>query len=384
MSIYLDHAATTPICDEAKQAMLEAMDVYGNPSSTHASGRRARALIERVRKDIASRLNCLPAEIIFTSGGTEADNWAIRSAVDDLGVTHMYTSAMEHHAVGHSTDHFQSSCTLHIIPNDEDGVLDLDWLESRLADHSASDEKVLVTLMHANNEIGNLLDLKRVADMCIQYGAVCHSDTVQSMCHYPLDFQELKVDYAACAAHKFHGPKGVGFAFVRQGRSGAPLIHGGAQERGHRAGTENTVGIAGLGAAFVTAVDNMEEEAAHMKDVKQYAIDLLKEHFPSVTFNGLCADIDRSLYTVLNFHIPELHSASMMTFQLDINGIQASGGSACSSGSSKGSHVLAALGRPSGTRISFARFTTREDIDALLKALLKIREDIKLLAPAAQ
>ena len=241
----------------------------------------------------------------------------------------------------------------------------------------------MVSIMHANNEVGNILDLAQVVDSCKRHGALSHSDTVQTMCHYPINLTELQLDFAACAAHKFHGPKGVGFAFIRRGIHGRPLIKGGGQERGARAGTENVVGIAGLGAAFNLAIDNMDAKAAHVRSVKAYAIDQLNQAYPQVIFNGLSAEMDKSLYTVLNFYLPSLHDNSMMTFQLDIHGIEASGGSACSSGSVQGSHVILALGKKVGTRISFSGYSQTADIDALMQALKNIESNLATIKATA-
>ncbi|NQW25996.1 MAG: cysteine desulfurase [Cryomorphaceae bacterium] len=374
MSIYFDNAATTPISAEAKAAMVEAMDVFGNPSSTHAEGRKAKAIVETVRKGIAQRLNCLPAEIIFTAGGTEADNWALLTGIRDFGIQHLYTSALEHHAVKHFAEYIEKNhdVQVHYIPHDAQGVHDLDGLQNHLERHQASGEVAMVSLMHANNEIGNLVDLTALSRICEATGSYLHSDTVQTMAHLPLDFKAIKVHFAACSGHKFHGPKGVGFAYVRQGTTTQPFIQGGAQERGHRAGTENVVGIAGLGAAFNHCVDEMESDIQAVKEVKAHAIAVLQSAFPGVQFNGMSGDMEKSLYTVLNFYHPTLHEGGMLNFQLDINGVQCSGGSACSSGAVGGSHVLNGLGSPGGTRISFSRYSTKDEVDQFVKILQDI------------
>ncbi len=369
MSIYLDNAATTPLCPEAKEAMIAALELYGNPSSTHAEGRKAKALVERVRKEIAAALNCLPAEVIFTSGGTEADNWALKSSVEFLGVKKLYHSELEHHAVTHMVEALEGKLECVAIPFNEHGDHDLDWLEAALSADAAASRKALVSLMHANNEIGNLVDLARLSSMTRAHGALLHSDTVQTMAHLKLDFGATPLEFAACSAHKFHGPKGIGFAYIKQGTGVQPFIRGGAQERGHRAGTENVVGIAGLGAAFSAAVAHLDADAAHMTRVKTYAIDALRKAFPTICFNGRSADLDKSLFTVLNFYVPELHEGGMLNFQLDLQGFCVSGGSACSSGSVGGSHVLGGIKSPGGTRISFSRMTTLGEIDALVHAL---------------
>lgn len=369
MSIYLDNAATTPLCAEAKEAMIAALELFGNPSSTHAEGRKAKALVERVRKEIAAALNCLPAEVIFTSGGTEADNWALQSSVEVLGVNKLYHSELEHHAVTHMVEALAPKLECVAIPFNEHGDHDLDWLEAALAADAAAGRRALVSLMHANNEIGNLADLDRLSAMTRAHGALLHSDTVQTMAHLKLDFGATPLEFAACSAHKFHGPKGVGFAYVKQGTGVQPFIRGGAQERGHRAGTENVVGIAGLGAAFAAATAHLEADAAHMTQVKSHAIDALRAAFPTVRFNGRSGDLDKSLFTVLNFYVPELHEGGMLNFQLDLQGFCVSGGSACSSGAVGGSHVLGGLKSPGGTRISFSRMTTTDEIDAFVHAL---------------
>ncbi|MFZ9527145.1 MAG: cysteine desulfurase family protein [Schleiferiaceae bacterium] len=369
MSIYLDNAATTPLCAEAKEAMIAALELFGNPSSTHAEGRKAKALVERVRKEIAAALNCLPAEVIFTSGGTEADNWALQSSVEVLGMNKLYHSELEHHAVTHMVEALAPKLECVAIPFNEHGDHDLDWLEAALTADAAAGRRALVSLMHANNEIGNLADLDRLSAMTRAHGALLHSDTVQTMAHLKLDFGATPLEFAACSAHKFHGPKGVGFAYVKQGTGVQPFIRGGAQERGHRAGTENVVGIAGLGAAFAAATAHLEADAAHMTRVKSYAIDALRAAFPTVRFNGRSGDLDKSLFTVLNFYVPELHEGGMLNFQLDLQGFCVSGGSACSSGAVGGSHVLGGLKSPGGTRISFSRMTTTDEIDAFVHAL---------------
>ena len=371
MSIYFDNAATTPISTEAKAAMVEAMEIFGNPSSTHGEGRKAKAIIETVRKGIAQRLNCLPSEIVFTSGGTEADNWALLTGIRDLGIQHLYTSAIEHHAVTHFAEYIEKNhaVQVHYIPHNGQGEHDFTWLEGELTAKKASGEVCMVSLMHANNEIGNLCDLEGLSAICDAQGAYLHSDTVQTMAHLPLDFKQIKVHFAACSGHKFHGPKGIGFAYVRQGTTTQPFIQGGAQERGHRAGTENVVGIAGLGAAFNHCVDEMAADIAHVTSVKAHAIARLTSEFPGIQFNGHSGDLQKSLYTVLNFYHPELHEGGMLNFQLDIQGVQCSGGSACSSGAVGGSHVLNGLGSPGGTRISFSRYSTTDEVDRFIEIL---------------
>ncbi len=369
--IYLDNAATTALDPLVKEAMIQAMDVFGNPSSTHGEGRKARALVESARKSIASLVNCLPGEIVFTSGGTEADNWALKGSVHQLGVQLIITSPLEHHAVLHVAEELASSgaCSLALTPVNFQGEIDLAWLEDRLRTAQSANEKVLVSLMHGNNEIGTLLPIEKVSHLCLEYGALFHSDMVQTLAHFPIDFGSVSLHFSACAAHKFHGPKGVGFAYIKTGTGLPPFIHGGSQERAHRSGTENVLGIVGLQKAFELAHERMPADRLHIRSVKAYALEQLHKHIPGVQMNGASGDLDQSLYTVLNVNLPANPDRGMLTFQLDIQGICASGGSACSSGSNKGSHVLSAIGASDGLRLSFSRHTTNAEIDAVVAVL---------------
>ncbi|MCR9172753.1 MAG: cysteine desulfurase [bacterium] len=366
MAVYLDNAATTPVAPEVVDVMITTLrDHYGNPSSSHSYGRKVKALLETSRRSIAKHLNCQPSELIFTSGGTEADNMALQSATSQLGVTHIITSELEHHAVGHTAVALMDKVKVSYVRVCNKGHVDLAHLEELLQ----SDEKTLVSLMHANNEIGTKIDLYKVSALCRKYGAWFHSDTVQTMGHYRFDLQDLDIDFITCAAHKFHGPKGVGFLYVNKNIKVEPLIHGGAQERGFRGGTENTAGIAGLAKAMDLAHDGMEEHQKHVQEIKTYMIEQLKSYFPNIEFHG---DIDpkHSLYTVLNVCFPANEKSSMLLFTLDLKGVAVSGGSACSSGASTGSHVLrginADMKRPNA-RFSFSRYTTREEIDFALE-----------------
>lgn len=374
MKVYLDNAATTSVAPEVFEAMVPILkNDFGNPSSTHFFGRGSKAIIEKSRRNIAHYLNCKPAEIIFTSGGTEADNMAMFTSVSELGVTRIVTSAIEHHAVGHTAMNIQDKydVELVLVDIDDKGNIDLNHLERILSDSS---KKTLVTLMHANNEIGTLLPIHEVSKQCRKYGAFFHSDTVQTMGHYAFDLQNLDIDFLTCAAHKFHGPKGIGFLYVNSRIKSSAFIHGGAQERGLRGGTENIHGIVGLSKAFDLAYDELEEHQQQVFELKQYMIDALKSSIPDVRFHGETS-LDKSLYTVLNVDFPETEKAGMLLFTLDLKGIAASGGSACSSGSSKGSHVLEGIGanakRPN-TRFSFSRYTTREEIDYAVKEVVSI------------
>jgi cysteine desulfurase len=369
MKIYFDNAATTPIDKEVLDVMLPILnEQFGNPSSIHAHGRKTRAIIENARKSIAKLLNCAPAEIFFTSGGTEADNMAIIGSVDDLGIKHVITSAIEHHAVGHTLEHLEKigKIKLSLVNLHSNGDVDLTHLEELLRNNSRS----LVTLMHANNEIGNLLPLQQVGELCKQYDAIFHSDTVQTMGHYKHDMQQLHVHFITGAAHKFHGPKGIGFLYVNHQVKINPLIFGGSQERNMRGGTENVYGIAGLAKALELAYGHMEEHHAHIQGIKDYFIARLKESIPGVGFNG--NSVGDSLYTVLNVLFPKSENAEMLLFNLDIAGISASGGSACTSGSNQGSHVLRGIKsdmeRPS-VRFSFSKYNTKEEVDYTIEKL---------------
>ena len=370
MKVYLDNAATTPLDKEVLDAMLPVMEnQFGNPSSIHAFGRQTRALIENSRKTVAKLLNASPSEIFFTSGGTEADNMAIFGAVNDLGCVHAITTKIEHHAVLHTMEALQKEGKIklsyvNLLPN---ANVDLQHLEELLK----SNGKTLVSLMHANNEIGNLLPMQEVGELCKKYDAVFHSDTVQTMGHYAIDLQKVHIHFLTCGAHKFHGPKGVGFIYVNGNVKVHPYIHGGSQERNMRGGTENLYGIVGLGKALEIAYRDLEAHQKHIQEIKSYMIEQLKVAIPSVSFNGTSGE-SNSLYTVLSVCFPEHENAEMLLFNLDIAGIAASGGSACTSGSNQGSHVLSNIGcdmnRPS-IRFSFSKYNTKAEIDYTVEKL---------------
>lgn len=372
MKVYLDNAATTPIDEKVVEAMLPVLkEQFGNPSSIHGYGRQARAVIEKARKQVAGFLNVSPAEIFFTSGGTEADNMAIRCAINDLGIKHAITSKIEHHAVLHTLEALEKagSIKLSFVKLTPDGHVDLDSLEELLK----TNERSLVSLMHANNEIGNLIDLVKVGELCKHYNAIFHSDTVQTMAHYTFDLQKIPIDFVTCSAHKFHGPKGIGFLYVNSNVKIKPLIYGGAQERNMRGGTENIYGIVGLAKAMEIALGGVDEHHTHILGLKNYMIEQLEATIPGVEFNGDAKG--NSLYTVLNVCFPKTDVAEMLLFNLDIDGIAASGGSACSSGSDQGSHVLRAvqkdMERPS-VRFSFSKYNTKEEIDYVIEKLKKL------------
>ncbi len=371
MKAYLDNAATTPLDPEVLEAMLPVLkDVYGNPSSIHANGRQARSLIERARRTLAELLGASPAEIFFTSGGTESNNTVLTGSVETYGIRHVITSPLEHHAVLHTLSHLEKTGRIRLsyADIDESGRIDMDSLEKLLG----SGEKALVSLMHANNEIGNLYDIEAIGELCDAYGAVYHSDTVQTMGHFRHDVKKLKANFIVGAAHKFHGPKGVGFFYQKAGTRILPFIHGGAQERNMRGGTENVYGIVGLAKALEIAYRDMEEHRRKILSLKLKMKQALLEKIEGVRFNGLSGDPDRSLYTVLNVSLPATEISDMLLFNLDIEGVCASGGSACASGTDIGSHVLQAIkadpNRP-GIRFSFSKFNTTGEADYATEVL---------------
>ncbi|KIA88332.1 cysteine desulfurase family protein [Kaistella jeonii] len=374
--IYLDNAATTPLSEEVIDAMVEVMKTnYGNPSSTHSLGQDAKVLIENVRRQVADYLHVSPAEIIFTSCGTESNNMIIKSCVDHLGVERIITSPMEHKCVAETVLDMKKRRGVEVVylRPDKKGDFDLVKLEELI---KSSDKKTLVTLIHANNEIGNLLDIKKVAEMCKLNDVLFHSDTVQSMAHMEMDFSQIPVDFASCSAHKFHGPKGSGFAFVRKASGLKGIITGGPQERSLRAGTENVCGIVGLGKALELSLDHMEQYASHMKEIKNYTRDRLLAEIDGVKFNGRSAEENTSLYTVLSVLLP--FKDPMIGLKLDMKGIAISQGSACSSGASKPSMVMMMILDEeemedcTPLRVSFSHLTTKEEIDSLIDALKEI------------
>src|SRR5690554_5807268 len=373
MRIYFDNAATTAIDPEVFRVMTSVMqEHYGNPSSIHAHGREVRTLIEKSRKTVAQLLKVSPAEIFFTSGGTEADNMAIRKGIIDNGITHAISSPLEHHAVLHTLEEMEKSgqVKLSLLAVDSKGNVDLAQLEELLK----TSPRTLVSLMHANNEIGTLLDIERVSELCQQYNALFHCDTVQTMGHYVHDLTKVHIDFLTCAAHKLHGPKGVGFLYINHNVKIKPLLYGGAQERNMRGGTENVYGIVGLAKALEIAYEEMDQHQAHIQGLKSYMMERLSQDIPGVKFNGE-TDPHKSLYTVLNVCFPEMDMADMLLFNLDIAGISASGGSACSSGTNIGSHVLTAIGahseRPS-VRFSFSKYNTKEEVDMVVSKIKEI------------
>lgn len=371
-SVYLDNAATTPMDEKVIAEMTAVMrNIYGNPSSVHSKGREARAYIEKCRKRVAAHLGVSPAEIFFTSSGTEADNLAIRSSVKTHGIEQFISSKIEHHAVLHTLEEVSAehNIPLNFVNLDELGHVQYDHLKQLLA----NGKKSFVALMHANNEIGNITDIKRVGELCKEVNALFLSDTVQSMGHYWFNFSELNVHFATCSAHKFHGPKGVGFIYIDSNCGIQPMLTGGAQERNMRAGTENVAGIAGLTKAMDLAYEKLNQNQKHLATVKKSLMKTLKKQIPGISFNG---DVSGdSLHKVLNVQFPETSRSEMFLYNLDIEGICVSGGSACSSGSNVGSHVLMGIGNTSeapSVRFSFSKFTTKADIDYTVTVLKKL------------
>ncbi len=364
MRVYLDNAATTPFDKEVLKAMYQVMETdHGNPSSIHSHGREVRTLIEKARKTVARLLHASPSEFFFTSGGTEADNMAIRCAIIDYGIKHAITSLIEHHAVLHTLQALEKSGVIRLsyVHIDSKGLVDYKHLEELLS----SNERSFVSLMHGNNELGTLTDIEAVGQLCEKYNAIFHSDTVQTMGHYPHDLSRLKVHFLVCAAHKLHGPKGVGFLYINHAIKINPMIFGGSQERNMRGGTENVYGIIGLAKSLEIAYEGMEEHHEYIQGLKTYMMKELVKNVPGIEFNGETTP-EKSLYTVLNVSFPEMEMAEMLLFSLDIAGISASGGSACSSGTNIGSHVLNGIhansDRPA-VRFSFSKLNTREEID---------------------
>jgi cysteine desulfurase len=376
MKAYLDNAATTPVAPEVVDVISNFLRTeFGNPSSSHSFGRKVKTQIETARRSIAKHLNCEPGEIYFTSGGTEADNLAMHIAVRDMGCKRIITSKIEHSAIVKTAEKLQEEgkVSLHWVDLTADGSIDLSDIKNTLSDGV----KTYVTLMHGNNEIANLLPLQEVAEICIENNAVFHSDTVQTMGHYRFNLKETPIHFLNAAAHKYHGPKGVGFIFIRKNIPGFADITGGGQERGMRGGTENTASIMGMAKAMDIAYADVEEHRSHVSELKQYMIAELKKRIPGIVFNGLSESVD-SLYTVLSTTFPPTKNNDMFLFLLDLEGIAVSGGSACSSGATKGSHVLDGIdalreGQPA-VRFSFSRYTTKEEIDYALEKVTEIFE----------
>ncbi len=373
--IYFDNAATTALDPEVLDAMMPYLtEKFGNPSSVYSYGRETKLAIENARKSVARMLNAAPGEIFFTSGGTESTNTAIAAAIRDLGCKHIITSPLEHHATLHTVEYYAHTgqADLSFVKLTEHGHIDLADLERLLA---SSKVRTVVTLMHANNEIGNLLDIKAVGELCRKYDAIFHSDTVQTVGHYPFNLKEIYVHFINGAAHKFHGPKGVGILYVNENVSIKPYLNGGSQERNMRAGTENLYGIVGFAKALEMATSRYEQDSEHIRSVKLYMADKLKENFPDVVFNG--DTFGNSLYTVLNVSFPHSEKSEMLLFNLDMAGICVSGGSACTSGASSLSHVIKAINEGKAgdvvpIRFSFCKHNTKAEVDTVIAKLREL------------
>lgn len=367
--IYLDNAATTALDPEVLEAMMPYLTSnYGNPSSIYSYGRISRLAIENARKTVAKILHANPGEIFFTSGGTESSNTAILSAVRDLGCTHIITSAIEHHATLHTVQFLnKDKVKVSYVKINEDGYVNMQHLEELLA---GSNEKSLVSLMHANNEIGNMIDLVATGNLCRKYSAYFHSDTVQTVGHFPFDLKNTPIDFITGSAHKFHGPKGVGLLYINENIKIHPFVHGGSQERNMRAGTENLYGIVGFAKALQLVTDAYEYDSSYIKEIKFYMLQQLQQHFKDLTFNG--DPTGNTLYTVLSANFPKTEKSEMILFNMDINNICVSGGSACSSGADAGSHVISAI-RPNSdavtVRFSFSKYNTKQEVDIVIEKL---------------
>jgi len=371
--IYLDNAATTSMDPAVLEAMMPYLTAkFGNPSSIYSYGRESRMAIENARKLVAKTLNAHPAEIFFTSGGTESSNTAITAAVRNLGCKHIISSVIEHHATSHTVEHMHKTgeaelSYVKILPNGHIDIVDLEYLLSTIK------EKCLVTLMHANNEIGNILDINAVGELCKKYNAIFHSDTVQTVGHYPFDLKNTPVHFITGAGHKFHGPKGVGILYINENIKISPFVHGGSQERNMRAGTENLYGIVGFAKALEIATNEYSTASAYIKDLKLYMMDQLKQHIPAVSFNG--DPLGSCLYAVLSASFPKTEKSEMILFNMDINNICASGGSACTSGADQGSHVIRAINNNPNqvtVRFSFCKHNTKAEIDLVINKLAEL------------
>jgi cysteine desulfurase len=374
-TVYLDNAATTPIAPEVIQVITESMkEVFGNPSSTHQIGRKAKGVVENARKNIAKMLGCTASEIVFTAGGSEADNLILRNAVTNLDIKRIISSKIEHHAVLHTIQSLKKEFSINIeyVNLQEDGDIDYAHLKTLL---QSSEQKTLVSLMLVNNEIGNILDSNKVCTLCRENAALFHSDTVQGIAHLELDLKKTPIDFIAASAHKFHGPKGVGFAYFKKGFGTQPILIGGEQERGARAGTENTHSILGMEKALALGLNNFNEDKEYISQLKQYFISQLENTFPDAAFNGFSSDDKKSAFHILSVRFSK--EIPMLLFNLDLKDITVSGGSACQSGSNQGSHVLNTILSPedalkTSVRFSFSKYNTAEEVDYAIEVLKEI------------
>ena len=372
--VYLDNAATTPISKEIIELMSSLMKhQFANPSSTHSEGRKSKTIVEESRTIIAKILNTYPRNIFFTSGGTESDNMAIKMSIENYNIKHAITSRISHHAVLYPLEKLakENKIKLSYVKLDENGLVSFSDLENLLKNNS----RTFVSIMHANNEVGVIQDIEKIGLICQNYNAIFHSDTVQTIGHYQIDLQKINIDFLAASAHKFHGPKGIGFIYISDNVKISPFIIGGAQERNMRAGTENIHSISALAKAMQLAYENLDNDMTYIKKLKSYMIEKLKLYIPDVQFFSNSNDLDNSLYTVLTVSFPLTKNSEMLLFNLDIAGVSCSGGSACASGSNKGSHVLSYFdpnAKRTGIRFSFSKYNTFEDIDFTIQKLKDI------------
>ncbi len=371
--IYFDNAATTSLDPEVLEAMMPYFtDKFGNPSSIYSYGRESRMAIEQARKSVAKILGAKPSEIFFTSGGTESSNTALHAAIFDLGCKHIISSPIEHHATLHTVSHLAKTAGVslsyvNILPN---GHIDLIHLQNLLESNT---DKTIVTIMHANNEIGNMIDLQNVGEICKIHNAYFHSDTVQTVGHFSFNLKETPIDFITGAGHKFHGPKGIGILYINENVKINPYLHGGAQERNMRAGTENVYGIVGFAKALEIATEQHEKDSTYINGLRRYMHEQLLAQIPEVSFNG--DTFGDSLYTLLSVNFPKNEKSEMMLFNLDIHHICASGGSACSSGAQQGSHVINALNKGEDIatiRFSFCKHNTKAEIDQVIATLKEL------------
>ena len=375
MNVYFDNAATTPLDNFVLEKMLPYMgNNFGNPSSIHQKGRKVKSAIEKSRSKVADILNCDPGEIFFTSGGTEANNTFLINIFLEKNIDTFITTKIEHHAVLHCAEYLKQIKNINIeyLKIDAKGSVDMSDLENKLKKYPNS----LVSLMHGNNEIGNILDINVVADLCNDMSVIFHSDTVQTVGHYNFDLVKLGAHGIVGSAHKFHGPKGIGFLYLNKSQKISPFIHGGSQERNMRGGTENVYGIVGLAEALELANSNLENHKKYILELKQRMINGLKSKIQNIKFNGESANLNNSLYTVLNVAIPDIEDQQMFLFNLDINNISASAGSACTSGSDAGSHVLQEIEHHKkhvSVRFSFSKNNTIDEVDYVVGKIMEIK-----------
>lgn len=370
--IYLDHAATTVLDSDVLELMTQIWrEDYGNPSAIYAEGRKARMIIENARKTVAQGLNASLGEIFFTSCGTEGNNMAIKNAVRDLGVEVIISSPTEHHSVWHSLLAVERDAGVKVIylDVDEKGRIDLLQLKSLL---ETTNKKVLVSLMYVNNELGTIHPIQAIADLAQANGAYFHTDAVQAIGSYDIDVQKIPISFLTCSAHKFNGPKGVGFIYINGNNKIKPLLDGGAQERNMRSGTENTAQIAGLAMAFQQAITHREARMQHIIKLRSHLMTSLMKAIPSIKFQG---DFEGAYHPkILSISLPVNPKTDILLFNLDINGVCASGGSACSSGVESASHVLEAIRMPEdrrALRISMSHQTTFDELDRFVEILRK-------------